>query len=50
MNLRLIPITGVTLTLLSYGGSSLIAKMILLGFVNAIRKGTRKKEEILEIR
>ena len=50
MNLRLVPITGVTLPLLSYGGSSLIATMILLGFVNAIRKGTRNKAEILEIR
>lgn len=50
MNLRLIPITGVTLPLFSYGGSSLIATMISLGIVNSIQKATRKREEILEIR
>ena len=34
MNLGLLPITGVTLPLLSYGGSSIISTFIILGLVN----------------
>lgn len=36
MNLGLLPITGITLPLVSYGGSSLLATMILLGVVQQI--------------
>ena len=50
MNIGLVPITGVTLPLLSYGGSSLISTMILLGFSNAISRDAREKQETLEIR
>jgi rod shape determining protein RodA len=36
MNLRLMPITGISLPLVSYGGSSLVATMILLGLVQSV--------------
>jgi rod shape determining protein RodA len=36
MNIGLLPITGVTLPLLSYGGSSIISTFITLGIVNNI--------------
>lgn len=38
MNLGLVPITGITLPLISYGGSSLIATMVSLGMVENIAK------------
>lgn len=50
MNLGLVPITGVTLPLLSYGGSSLLSTMILLGIVNAVSRAKREKKGTLEIR
>lgn len=37
MTIGLMPITGITLPFISYGGSSLISYMILLGFVFSIR-------------
>lgn len=36
MNLGIMPITGVTLPLLSYGGSSVLATLIALGLVHAV--------------
>lgn len=36
MNLGLVPVTGVPLPLVSYGGSSLISTLLLLGFVQNI--------------
>lgn len=42
MTIGLMPITGITLPFISYGGSSLISYMILLGIVMSIRK----KQEI----
>lgn len=49
MNLGLLPITGVTLPLISYGGSSIISVMISLGIVTNIIKNS-EKSETLEIR
>lgn len=37
MNLGLVPVTGLTLPLVSYGGSSLLAHFILLGIIEAIK-------------
>lgn len=41
MNLAILPITGITLPLVSYGGSSLVSTLFLLGIVFAIRRGTK---------
>lgn len=41
MNMNLVPVTGITLPLLSSGGSSLISIMISLGLVNGISKRIR---------
>ncbi|MBI4040203.1 rod shape-determining protein RodA [Candidatus Daviesbacteria bacterium] len=38
MNVGLVPITGITLPLISYGGSSLIATLICLGFVAGVAR------------
>lgn len=49
MNLGLIPITGITLPLVSYGGSSLVATLISLGIVNNVSL-RRKRQHFLEIK
>ncbi len=49
MNIGIVPIVGVTLPFMSYGGSSFIANCVLLGFVSAM--GYKHKEkQVLEIR
>lgn len=49
MNIGLLPITGVTLPLVSYGGSSLVATMISLGMLQSV--WTSKREEgVIEIK
>lgn len=40
MNIGLLPITGITLPFISYGGSSLISYMILIGLIVNINKKT----------
>lgn len=49
-NIGIIPITGITLPLLSYGGSSLLSTFILLGILNSISQGAGKPHKTLEIR
>lgn len=49
MNIGILPIVGVTLPFVSYGGSSLVANFILLGFLSSIQSDI-KKENALEIR
>lgn len=41
MNIGILPITGITLPLISYGGSSLIATFICLGMVASVTKQKR---------
>jgi rod shape determining protein RodA len=48
MNLGILPIVGVTLPFVSYGGSSLLSNFIFLGFINSINKST-KQDKVLEI-
>ncbi|MBI2334912.1 rod shape-determining protein RodA [Candidatus Daviesbacteria bacterium] len=43
MNIGLVPITGITLPLISYGGNSLIATMIVLGLVASVARYKRKE-------
>ncbi|MBI3341878.1 FtsW/RodA/SpoVE family cell cycle protein [Candidatus Curtissbacteria bacterium] len=38
MNLGLLPVTGITLPLVSYGGSSLVSTLFLLGIVSSIKR------------
>ncbi|MBI2040297.1 rod shape-determining protein RodA [Candidatus Microgenomates bacterium] len=42
MNIGLIPITGITLPLISYGGSSLVATLISLGLVASVARFKRR--------
>lgn len=44
MNLGLVPITGITLPLVSYGGSSIVSTLTALGIVSSLRK--KSKPEI----
>lgn len=41
MNIGLLPITGITLPLISYGGSSMLATLICLGLVASVSKSKR---------
>lgn len=43
MNIGVVPITGITLPLLSYGGSSLITTLCSLGFVASVSRFSRDK-------
>jgi rod shape determining protein RodA len=46
MNLGLVPVVGVTLPFISYGGSSLLANFIMLGILSSISVASRKKEAL----
>ena len=48
MNIGILPITGVTLPLISYGGSSLIATLICLGLLASVAN-MRKRVDILTV-
>jgi len=37
MNMGLLPVTGIPLPLVSYGGSNLVSTMILLGLVQSVK-------------
>src|SRR5258706_219487 len=49
MNIGIVPIVGVTLPFVSYGGSSLLTNAILLGLVSSVRSFSKRKDT-LEIR
>jgi len=50
VNIGILPITGITLPLVSQGGSSVLAVMTCLGLVESVARARKKKEEILEIK
>lgn len=47
MNVGLLPITGITLPLISYGGSSLLTTMISLGMLESVSIRSRQEEAIM---
>ncbi|MCL5970728.1 MAG: rod shape-determining protein RodA [Patescibacteria group bacterium] len=49
MNIGMVPVVGVTLPFVSYGGSSLLSSFIFLGFLSSINKAS-KINGVLEIR
>lgn len=49
MNLGILPIVGITLPLVSYGGSSLVTNFIILSILSVIRS-EEKRSKIFEIR
>lgn len=48
MNIALLPIVGITLPFVSYGGSSLLTNFLILGIISQI--GDEEKQSLLEIR
>jgi rod shape determining protein RodA len=46
MNSGLLPITGITLPLLSYGGSSIVATLISLGLIASVAKYGLKRQDL----
>ncbi|MEX2013149.1 MAG: FtsW/RodA/SpoVE family cell cycle protein [Candidatus Levyibacteriota bacterium] len=50
MNVGVLPIVGITLPFVSYGGSSLLSSFILLGLLSAVGKAGGRDKDVLEIR
>jgi rod shape determining protein RodA len=50
MNMGIIPVTGITLPMVSAGGSSLISFFIILGICYSIAAHPSVKRPLLEIR
>jgi rod shape determining protein RodA len=48
MNIGIVPVVGVTLPFVSYGGSSLVSNFILLGILSSLST-SRRSAEVLEI-
>ena len=46
MNIGIVPITGLTLPLVSYGGSSLFATFIGLGIFSSMRKSEKQESSL----
>lgn len=49
MNIGILPIVGITLPFVSYGGSSLVSSLILLGILSSLNKGVSSRK-VLEIK
>ncbi len=49
MNIGLLPITGITLPLLSYGGSSIVTTLICLGLVSSVSRYGVRRDRLDEV-